>query len=189
MAKIKFGLKNVHYSEITDNGTTITYGTPKRLPGAVSISVSPEGEIVEFAADDNAAYYSAEINGGYSGSLSIADLPETFATDILGDEVVNGIQYESSEQKGKQFALMFEISTDEKARKYVLYNCTATRPTIASNTKGATVDPQTSELTFNARPHAYNYLIKANTTQTASEVVFNGWYDAVHEKSSVVGGD
>lgn len=182
--KIKFGLKNVHYAAITDNGSTITYGTPVAMKGGVSISISPNGELTEVHADD-IVYWSAEVNNGYDGEIEILDLPESFATDILGDEVVEGVQYESAEQKGKRFALLYEIDGDAHKKRYVLYNCTATRPTIASNTKGATVEPQTSSLTFNSRPHNYNYLIKANTTAAVTPAIFNAWNTKVHEKTTV----
>jgi phi13 family phage major tail protein len=177
--KIKFGLKNVHYSVITDTGTAVTYGTPVPIRGSVSISISPNGELSEFHADD-IVYWSAEINNGYDGDLEIADIPESFATDVIGDTVKNGVQYESSEQRGKKFALTFEINGDEHARRYVLYYCTATRPTIASNTKSSTVEPVTSSLTFQARPHPYLYVIKANTTKDVAENVFNAWNTTIH---------
>jgi phi13 family phage major tail protein len=177
--KIKFGLKNVHYSVITDNGTALTYATPTPIRGSVSISIAPEGELTEFHADD-VTYWSAEVNNGYSGDLEIADIPESFSTDVLGDNVVDGVQYESSEQRGSKFALTFEVNGDEHARRYVLYYCTATRPTIASNTKSSTVEPITSSLTFQSRPHPYSYLIKANTTKDVAETIFNNWNTTIH---------
>lgn len=177
--KIKFGLKNVHYSVISDSGTAITYGAPIPIRGGVSISIAPEGELTEFNADD-VTYWSAEVNNGYSGDLEIADIPETFASDIIGDSIKDGVQYESSEQKGSKFALTFEINGDSYARRYVLYYCTATRPTIASNTKSSTIEPVTSSLTFQSRPHPYLYLIKANTTADVAENIFDSWNTAIH---------
>ncbi|MFF5994793.1 major tail protein [Lysinibacillus sp. KU-BSD001] len=186
--KVKFGLKNVHYAKATDSGTIITYAKPVPIPGGVSLSISPNGEIVEFPADD-ITYWSAEINNGYDGEIEIADVPQSFSIDILGEELIEGVMYESADAKGEKFALLFEINGDVKARRYVLYYCTATRPTIASQTKaGSTVEPQTSSLTFQSRPHPYNNLIKANTTTTVSETIFNGWYTSVHEKPTTVEG-
>lgn len=183
--KIKFGLKNVHIFVATDSGSAITYGEPKKLNGAVSVSLTPNGEITEFYADD-ITYYSAEVNNGYDGQLDIADIPEWFYVDVLGDEIVDGVQYESSEQRGKKFAMTFEVNGDQHPRRYLLYFCTATRPTVGSSTKGATVEPQTSSLTFNARPHPYNYLIRANTTSTIAPEKFNAWNTKVHEKGATV---
>ncbi|BDH62111.1 hypothetical protein MTP04_22410 [Lysinibacillus sp. PLM2] len=183
--KVKFGLKNAHYAKITDTGTAITFAEPVRIPGAVSLSLTPNGEIVEFPADD-ITYWSAGINNGYDGEMEFADIPDTFKLDILGEEIdeENGVMYESANALGSKFALLFEINGDVKARRYVLYYCTATRPTIASNTKqGATVEPQTSALTFQSRPHPYNNYIKANTT-TAATTAFDNWFTTVHEKTT-----
>lgn len=182
--KVKFGLKNAHYAKITDTGTEITFETPVRIPGAVSLSLTPNGEIVEYPADD-ITYWSAEINNGYDGEMEFADIPDTFKVDILGEEIdeENGVMYENSNAKASKFALLFEINGDVKARRYVLYYCTATRPTIASNTKqGSTVEPQSSALTFQSRPHPYNNYIKANTT-TAATTAFDSWFTTVHEKT------
>ena len=179
--KVKFGLTNVHYAVATDSGTAITYGTPVRIPGAVSISLSPNGELTEFYAD-NTAYWSAEINNGYDGDLSIADLPESFAKDVLGVTVsADGVQIESAKDKGNRFAMTFEVDGDVSGRRYVLYYCAATRPNIESQTKEATVTPQPSSLTFNARPHPYNSKIKANTIGTTSEAIYNAWNNDIYE--------
>ena len=181
--KIQFGLENVHYFVATDSGSAITYGSGTPIRGAVNLSIAPNGELFEFYAD-NIVYYSAEANNGYDGDLEISLLPESFATDVLGQETVGGVQYENSEQKGKQFALTFEIAGDQHKKRYVLYYCTATRPTVAASTKTNSQDPQTSSLTFQARPHPYSKDIKANTTKEIEASVFNAWNTTVHERTT-----
>ena len=43
--KVRFGLKNCHYAKATfDEDGNVTYGTPVRLPGAVSLIPRSEGE-------------------------------------------------------------------------------------------------------------------------------------------------
>lgn len=183
--KIQFGLENVFYFVATDSGSAVTYGNGVPIKGAVNLSIAPNGELFEFYAD-NIVYYSAEANNGYDGDLEIALLPESFATDVLGQETVNGVQYENSEQRGKQFALTFEINGDSHKRRYVLYYCTATRPTVSGSTKTNSQEPQTSSLTFQARPHPYSKDIKANTTADAAPEVFNAWNTTVHQRGAVI---
>ena len=55
--KVKFGLKNVHYAPITEDESGVTFGTPKRLPGAVNLTLDVQGEEVEFEADDVIYYF------------------------------------------------------------------------------------------------------------------------------------
>src|SRR5690625_7043526 len=65
--KVQFGLKNVHYApyEETENG--IVYEKPIAIPGAVTLTLTPRGELSEFHAD-NMIYYSAAANDGYDGT-------------------------------------------------------------------------------------------------------------------------
>ena len=46
--KVKFGLKNVHYAVRTSGGA----GTVKSVPGAVNLSLSPQGDTNKFYADN-----------------------------------------------------------------------------------------------------------------------------------------
>ncbi len=51
--KVTFGLNKVHYAVITEGEDgTYTYGTPVRIPGAVSMSETPVGESTKFYADN-----------------------------------------------------------------------------------------------------------------------------------------
>ena len=53
--KVKYNLKNVHAAKLTETVTdgvaAFSYGTPKAIPGAVSISLDAEGESSPFYAD------------------------------------------------------------------------------------------------------------------------------------------
>lgn len=50
--KVKFNICNVHYALITvDDDGEVTFGTPVAMPGAVSLSLEPNGEPSNFYAD------------------------------------------------------------------------------------------------------------------------------------------
>ena len=80
--KIKYNLKNVHAAVLTEDDGVYTYGTPKAIPGAVSLSLDAEGDTNPFYAD-GIVYYRTVANNGYSGDLEIALIPDWVRTDLL----------------------------------------------------------------------------------------------------------
>ena len=184
MAKVKFGLKNAYYALATiGSDGSATYGTPVKLPGAVSISMEPAGDNNTFYADD-IAYYITGGNTGYTGELELALITDDFRKDCLGEkEASTGFIVEDADGQPKQFALMFEFTTDDKAQKHVFYNCTATRPSITGQTKGESVDVSTETISLTATA-IYNAkldtnIVKAKADSSADE--YADWYTAVQQ--------
>lgn len=182
--KVVFGLTNVHYAKITEVNGVITYGAPKRLPGGVELGLEPRGDMIEFYAD-NMVFYAASNNQGYDGTLSIANITEDFATEILGEvkDETDGVITEIASAKGSPFALLFEFDGDVKATRHVLYNCSASRPTVSGSTKTNSAEPQPNELTFIAGPRATDEYVKTKTGAATPADVYNAWYGAVYEKT------
>lgn len=149
--KIKYGIKNVYYAVATiDTAGAATYDTPVAMPGAVSISLSAEGETSPFYAD-NIVYYTTVANNGYSGDLELAKLPESFFEDVLGYGTgANDLVYEDANASPVHFALMFQFEGDVTAKRHVMYNCVATRPDVAGSTKEESIEPQTETLSITA---------------------------------------
>ena len=176
--KVKYGLKNVHYAVITEINGEITYDTPKSIPGAVNLTLSPRGERPDFYADDM-LYYTASINDGYEGDLEVALFPDEFKKDVLGyKEDANGVLFEDANAIPKNFALLFEFSGDKNAVRHVLYNVTAARPNQSSTTKGSTIEPQTESISITAAPALDTGLVKAKAEPT--QAVYDTWYDQVY---------
>jgi phi13 family phage major tail protein len=183
--KVKYGLKNVHFAPITEGTDGIlTYATPIKLPGAVNLSLSPVSESVEFYADDS-LYYSEEANNGYDGELEVALVTDEFRKEVLGEEYdeVTGVFYENVNKPGKKFALLFEFTGDAKARRHVMYYCSAQRPNLNGSTKTNTKEVQTSTFSFTARPRPTDGLVKADTNGTDA-AIYDAWYQEVHEKTT-----
>lgn len=183
--KVKFGLDRMYYALATlaDDGSA-TYGTPKPLRGAVSMSLEAQGENSPFYAD-NIVYFMGAANSGYNGDIELALIPDDFKKDVLGyKEDANGVLYEESDAVAKPFALLFQFSGDQHKVRHVLYNCTATRPGIGSSTITETAEPQTETINVSASA-VYNAALDANIIKArvtpSEETQYAAWYDGVYQ--------
>lgn len=182
--KIKYGLKNVYYAVAkiaADNSAT--YEKPVAIPGAVNLSMEPQGENSPFYAD-NIVYWVGAANNGYSGDLEIARVPDSFKTDVLGYIVSgNGMLVEDANAEAVHFALLFQFEGDEKATRHVMYNCTATRAAAAGTTKGESIEPQTESMTLTATSVYVEALstdiVKSETNASTTDEVYNAWFTDV----------
>lgn len=178
MSKVKFNIKNVHYAPQEEQG----YGAPVAIPGAVSLSLEQQGEITPFYAD-GIVYYQSASNGGYSGDLEVALIPDKFREDILGEEAdSNGVLFENSNAEANPFALGFQIDGDTEPTLFWFYNCTATRPNIDASTTEGTKEPGTDTLTISCASKE-DGTVRAKTTATSYAAVKDTWFTSVYEKS------
>lgn len=178
--KIKYGLKSVYYATATiATDGSATYGTPVALPGAVSLSMEPQGEMNPFYAD-NIVYYTSVSNSGYEGSLELAKFPESFLKDVLGYTVgSNGVLYEDANAGATHFALLFQFEGDVSAKRHAFYNCTATRPGVSGSTKEATIDPQTETVDITATTvYALTKDIVKGSVNTG-DTAYDTWFSSV----------
>lgn len=178
--KVKFGIKNVHVFPIVSmTGGVPTYGDVIDVPGAVSFSMTAQGDINKFYAD-NIVYYQSSANNGYEGDLKLALIPEAFYEKIFGQiPDANGVMTENSSIEAKAFAMTFEEDGDQTGTKFVLYNCTATRPTKELNTIENSKTPVTQALTVSAVP-LQSGDVMGMTTSATPDAVKNTWHDAVY---------
>ena len=183
MAKVLFGLRNVYYSIITEgDNNSITYDTPVALPGAVNLSLSPEGDENVFYADDS-RYYVVSTNSGYSGDLEIAKIPDSFKTDVLNYVTDSaGALVETTNAEYKPFALLFQIEGDKNARRHVLYNCMANRPQITAATTTASKEAQTETipLTCTSIPNTALNTEIVKASAVTGDTAYADWFTAVH---------
>lgn len=185
--KVIFGLKNVHYSVITEDAETggAIYGAPIPLKGATEISLDPKGETSDFYADDM-LYYTTSTNAGYECTLTVANIPIEFRRDVLGEDIgtTDKVMTENTNAKQNKIAFMFEFDGDQKAIRHVLYNCTVTRPSLTSATKTETSEPQPQELTMVSAPREDGIVKRSTTVDTPAEI-YDAWYSTVYEPAVV----
>lgn len=174
--KITYGLSNAHIWPIlsTSAAGVPTYGTIINVPGSTELTLDAEGSSDPFYADDQ-VYYQGTANNGYSGSLTLADIPVEFLTNVMGETVdANGARIENADVQPKEFAIAFEFKGDEKKRRFLFYRCKATRPSVASTTKEDAISPNTQELSFVAMPRLDNSNVKARCEE--GDNAYANWY-------------
>ena len=177
--KVKFNLKNVHYALLTLTDNVATYGTPVPMPGAVSLSLSANGEPENFYAD-GIAYYVLNNNMGYDGDLELAMIPESFRTDCLGEvRDANGVLVETTESELAHFALLFEFDGDQNHIRHVLYNCTASRASIEAQTNEESRQVKTETVNLKSTPLP-DGSVKAKTGDNTDSATYEGWFSSVH---------
>lgn len=188
--KIKYGLKNVYYAvaTIAADGSA-TYDTPVAFPGAVSLSLSPQGETSPFYAD-NISYWIGVSNTGYEGELEMARVIDSFKTDVLGYKRDNkDVIFEDANANPVHFALIFQFEGDQKATRHVMYNCTAARPEAAGNTKAESIEPQTETVSITATSIYVSSLdadiVKSETVNSTDSTTYAGWFSAVYVPSTL----
>lgn len=177
--KVQFGLKNVHYAPIsTGEDGGITFGTPVHIPGACSLTITRQGNEVKFNAD-GMLYHASYSNEGYSGTLTLALIPDHFRKAILKEveDETDHVLVEYADAEPTPFALLFEMEGDERASRRVLYHCTVGVP--GEDADGQTPNtPKTEAMDITASALA-DGRTRARTTENTPDDVFNNWFKKV----------
>lgn len=185
---VKFGISKAYYAKYDES--TNKYSTPVALPGAVSMTLSREGEESSFYAD-NIVYYSITPNSGYTGEFSLAKAPQSVYIDLLGQSTDdNGMLIESTDDKQASFALLFEVDGNVEKQRFCFYNCTLSRPETEANTKEDSVEPDTDTLSIRMTSREFAWgsdtinAVKASVTDgEGTKAIFDKWYESVQEPS------
>ena len=184
--KVVYGLKNVHYSKMSiDETGKVVYAKPTAIKGAVEISLESKAELIAFEAD-NEVYYSAPGVSSYEGTLTLAKVPDGFLVDILGEvlDATDGVQTEIDGAKTSNFALLFQFEGDNSGVRHLFYNCSASRPSVASKT-GKEIGTTELAFTASAKPAESandKAIVKAKTTAATTTAIYSNWFDAVYVK-------
>lgn len=177
--KITYGLENIHIAFMTGDAA---WATPIKIPGAVGFTPAAAGNEKTFHAD-NGAYFVSTSNNGYTGELEVAMIPDAVVAEMLGWEFdTNGMMVEVATGMPKKFALMGQVAGDSANRRFVFYQCQASRPEKEHKTKGESIDPSTDKLKLTIMPIdvAGKRIVKGTIELgVANAPVYNAFFDAV----------
>jgi len=155
--KVTFGLEQVHIAFVDETSQTqLAWKTPVPIRGAVRWTPTPVGETSTFYAD-NSPYFTITVNNGYTGELELANIPDTILAEMLGWEVDdNGMIVEIADALPKKFALMGQVQGDKRNRRFVYYDCQASRPAKERRTKEGNIDITGAVLNLTVSPVEIN---------------------------------
>ena len=179
--KVKYNLKNVYVAKLTiTNDGGFSYGTPRHIPGAVSLSLDAEGDTSPFYAD-GIVYFRSTSNNGYTGSLEMALIPDWFREEYLKEiKDRKGVLVESANiTEQTYFALLFEFDGDVRKIRHCMYQCTASRPSVSSQTKESSITPVTETLNLTADARS-DGLVKSKTGEDTNDATYTNWYKSVY---------
>lgn len=190
--KVTFGLEKVHIAFFDEDATQQpAWETPIAIPGAVRWTPSPVGESSTFYAD-NTAYFTVTSNNGYTGELEMANIPDAVLAKMLGWEIdKNGMLVEITDAIPRHFALLGQVQGDKRNRRFVYYDCVASRPAKERTTKSESITPATDVLTMTVSPIEINGkmitkgdLELSDTNKAVYDAFFNSVYTPDFEEET-----
>lgn len=180
--KVTFGFEQVHIAFKEEDTGSPAWGTPEAIPGAVRFTPTAEGDTNTFYAD-NSPYFVVTSNNGYTAELEMALVPDEILAEMLGWEIdENGMLVEVANGPAKPFALMGQVEGDQKNRRFVYYECLASRPEKEHATKTETLTPTTDVLKLTISPIVIDgkKIVKGTLELNASnDNIYNHFFDAV----------
>lgn len=182
--KVQFNLKNVHYAVLSIEDGIVLWADPIAVPGAVTLTLDPQGSVEPFYAD-GIVYYQAIANNGYSGDLEMARFPDEMLVDVWGFELdeTDKVITENANVEPKSFALLYQIDGDKNNDYYCMYNCSGTRPGIGGTTNTESKTPQTRKSTISAVPLTDGRVLARTRNDTPAEIKTN-WFKSVYQKKA-----
>jgi phi13 family phage major tail protein len=182
--KVTFGLEKVHIAFFDDQtAQQPAWETPIPIPGAVRFTPTAVGETTNFYAD-NTLYFSYTANNGYTAELEMANVPDAILAKMLGWEIdENGALIEVSDAIPKHFALMAQVQGDKRNRRFVFYDCVASRPAKERQTKAESITPNTDVLNLTISPIEIGGKMIVRGEMELSDTnatAYNGFFGAVY---------
>ena len=187
--KVMFGLSKLYVAKLippAEIGGIPTWDTPIAWPGAVNLGMDSAVEESTFWAD-NVRYWGTYRDNGYTGEVETALLIPEIAVMALGWMIdQHGGLLEVSNGKKNDMALLGQFEGDVHGARWVIYSCTAGKPSSEAATTEESTDPQTQSLPYTATPVqvlpnilATKYTLFDDEAIPEVHTAYNDWFKAV----------
>lgn len=180
--RVNWGLALSAWGKITVDGNgNDVYGTPIKFLGNRQVNWDPAGDLIKVFADGTVIYTGRQ-NSGYTGSMELTNLDDEFAKWVLSESVdQKNVQYETKEPTVNRFYLIWEWIQDTKNTRHIMYNITASRPSMSATTSGDndTKTAQYRTLNMTAIPRE-DGIVKASTRVDVDSTTYSNWFNAAY---------
>lgn len=178
------GLKNLYYAPLTtDTSSGVTYGTMKKIAGAIQVDINPSvtfntlyGDDAPFAADSSMTEITV--------TVETADMPLEDLAALLGhtiDSTTKELSAKASDN-APYVGLAFEANKHNNKVRYVKLLKGKFSPTQETmQTKGESVEYTTPKLEgrFVARTYDGEWKRIADSDNSESATIITNWYSAM----------
>lgn len=150
MSEKKINVTNVHLAEITESGTTLTFGAPEHIAGAMEISRIPQVSSGQLYGDGKIANETSRINS-YQITLNINKIPSKWRRYMEGRTVTSGVESGTSKDEPKPFAMGWEVekTNGKKELIWFLYGkATPIQETVRQSEENINYSTDTVTITF-----------------------------------------
>lgn len=177
------GFDKCYYSKITEGEDgNETYSTPVALPGAISLSITPNTNNNTLYADDG-AYEDTTALGNIDVELGLADLAPEIQADILGHTMKNGVLMRKSSDVQPYIALGGRsLKSNGKYRYFWLVKGKLNIPEQSRQTKGESIEYNTPSLSgsFIKRNLDNTWIMEADEdSKGLNATTITNWFTAV----------
>lgn len=179
------GFENVHYAKLkNDDETGVTYDTPKKFPGAISLNEEVQSETAEVYAD-NRLWESMQVFSKGEVELGMADLPLATYAELCGHTIdSSGKMIVNANDVAPYIAIMGEFMKGDGTKRYFKLlkgQCAAVG--LEGDTKSNSPEYKTFTLnaTFAARKYDGNYKYVFDSDSENASTLITKWYNSVED--------
>ncbi|ATH95176.1 major tail protein [Bacillus glycinifermentans] len=192
MGQTIYGLDMFHCAEVVqDDEESLKFGTPIKIPGAVSIKVDPKSEQTKFWAD-NGVYDIFNSMGDIDLEAEMADLPLKLQNKIYGHTEENGVSFASAEDKAIHLAFGFRAKKSTGGYRYYWFlKGLPELMAIESKTTEDKADPESAKFKVGFMPLQNPKGKRRWKAQAEDSDTFNGegWFNQVVYDGSAFASD
>lgn len=179
----RVGVSNFYYAKLTQDTTEgIAYDAPVRIPGLISISITPASNTNTLYADNGPAEV-AESLGEITVEVDLKDLTIEHQAALLGHSVTAGVMTSSASDVAPYVAILFEGLKANGKKKFVkLLKGKFAIPNDSYETKKDSVTFQTDKISgkFVIRDYDGKWKLTAEEDATGYvEATGTGWFTEV----------